>query len=74
LPANQVKDDSDLGEKLVTVHVPALDDNTVHQALRQGLQQALQMKQSGLISASVLTCQGWMITTESPNIARYLAH
>ena len=74
LPANEVKDDSDLGEKLVTVHVPALDDNTVHQALRQGLQQALQMKQSGLISASVLTCQGWMITTESPNIARYLTH
>jgi hypothetical protein len=74
LPANQVKDDSDLGEKLVTVHVPALDDKTVHQALRQGLQQALQMKQSGLISASVLTCQGWMITTESPNIARYLTH
>ena len=74
LPANEVKDNSDLGEKLVTVHVPALDDNTVHQALRQGLQQALQMKQSGLISASVLTCQGWMITTESPNIARYLTH
>ena len=74
LPANQVKDDSDLGEKLVTVHVPALDDNTVHLALRQGLQQALQMQQSGLISACVLTCQGWMITTESPNIARYLTH
>jgi hypothetical protein len=74
LPANQVKDDADLGEKLVTVHVPALDDNTVHEALKQGLQQALQMKQNGLIFASVLTCQGWMITTESPGIARYLTH
>ena len=74
LPANQVKDDSDLGEKLVTVHVPALDDNTVHQALRQGLQQALQMKQSGLISACILTCQGWVVTTDSPALVRNHIH
>lgn len=74
LPANQVKDDSDLGNRLVTVHVPTLDDDTIHQALKQGLQQALQMKQSGLISACILTCQGWIVTTDSPRIVRNLTH
>jgi ApbE superfamily uncharacterized protein (UPF0280 family) len=73
-PANEVKDNSDLGLRLVTVHVPALDHDTIRQALKQGLQQALQMKQSGLISACILTCQGWVVTTDSPELVRHLIH
>ncbi len=73
-PANAVKDNSDLGQRLVTVHVPALDHDTVRHALQQGLQQALQMKQSGLISACILTCQGWVVTTDSPAPVRNLIH
>ena len=72
--ANTVKDDSDLGQRLVTVHVPALAQDTIQAALQQGLQQALQMKQSGLISACILTCQGWAVTTDSPGLVRNLLH
>jgi len=73
-PASTVKDNSDLGHRLVTVHVPTLDPDTVRQALQQGLQQALQMKQSGLISACILTCQGWVVTTDSPALVRNHIH
>lgn len=73
-PASAVKDNSDLGDRLVTVHVPVLDPDTVRQALQQGLQQALQMKQSGLISACILTCQGWVVTTDSPALVHTQIH
>jgi len=73
-PANAVKDNSDLGQRLVTVHVPALASDTIRHALQQGLQQALQMKQSGLISDCVLTCQGWIVSTASPHVVRNHIH
>ncbi len=72
-PANSLKDDSDLGERLVTVNVPPLDENTIHRALQQGLQQALRLQQCGLITHCILTCQGWVVTTDdSPRITRHL--
>jgi uncharacterized protein len=57
-PANSLRDDSDLGERPVTVHVPALPAATVAAALQSGWHCAQQLQQAGLIHAAVLLCQG----------------
>ncbi|WP_326539129.1 UPF0280 family protein [Pseudorhodoferax sp.] len=56
-PANQVKDDSDLGERLVTVAVPPLPAALVDQALQAGLQRAEALRTEGLIWHAALVCQ-----------------
>jgi ApbE superfamily uncharacterized protein (UPF0280 family) len=62
-PACELKDNSDLGELLVTVNVPKLDTTTVHAALEAGLQRAQTLQCAGLIWGAVLTCQGhWRST------------
>ncbi|MFZ4289340.1 UPF0280 family protein [Variovorax sp. HJSM1_2] len=66
LPANQVRDDSDLGERLVTVHVPPLPVEQVHAALQHGLRRAEALWHAGHIEAAVLVCQGKCVTTELP--------
>ena len=63
--ASQLKDDSDLGEREVTVAVPALTDEQIHLALHAGLKKAHELKQIGLICACVLSCQGWVSSTEA---------
>ena len=65
-----LKDDSDLGEQLVTVAVPALSQDEIHEALEAGLKKAHTLKQNGLICASVLSCQGWFASTEAAQIQR----
>ena len=57
-PANELKDDSDLGTILVTVDVPALPADTVRRALEAGRQRAETLRNAGLICACTLTCQG----------------
>ena len=57
LPANQCRDDSDLGEKLVTVDVPDLPTEVVAVALNHGLAAAQKMQSAGLIFAAALVCQ-----------------
>ena len=69
-PANTLKDDSDLGEQLVTVAVPELSQNKIYEALEAGLKKAHTLKQNGLICASVLSCQGWFASTEAARIQR----
>jgi hypothetical protein len=69
-PANTLKDDSDLGEQLVTVAVPTLGQDEIHEALEVGLKKAHTLKQNGLICASVLSCQGWFASTEAAQIQR----
>jgi ApbE superfamily uncharacterized protein (UPF0280 family) len=69
-PANTVKDDSDLGQQLVTVSVPKLSQYEIDEALEAGLKKAHVLKQNGLICACVLSCQGWFASTETTRIQR----
>ena len=69
-PANALKDDSDLGQQLVTVAVPDLSQDEIHEALEAGLKKAHTLKQNGLICACVLSCQGWFVSTETTRIQR----
>ena len=57
-PASSLRDDSDLGERLVTVAVPPLPPTAVQQALDAGLQVARQLQARGCIHAALLVCQG----------------
>lgn len=58
VPATDVDDNSDLGNRLVTVAVDALDDSAITQALEAGLVCAQTMQRAGLIYAAVLFLQG----------------
>jgi len=61
LPANQVRDDSDLGEMPVTVDVGALSAAKVRQALEHGARRATELKEKGLIVAAYLQLRGQML-------------
>ena len=63
LPASQVRDDSDLGDILVTVDVPPLPIADVRTALQCGLQQAQELQARGLIWGALLSCQGQFAAT-----------
>ena len=56
-PAHEIKDDSDLGEMLVTVDVPALDAEQVQAALQSGARCARALQREGLIHTALLVCQ-----------------
>ncbi len=56
-PANQIKDDSDLGDMEVTVHVPPLEEAQVQRALQAGERRARELQREGLIHSAVLVCQ-----------------
>ena len=56
--ANSLRDDTDLGDRLVTVDVPQLPPALVEQALQLGLDCALAMQTRGQIFAAFLCCQG----------------
>jgi len=64
IPANALKDNSDLGEIPVTVDVPLLSAENIHIALQQGLKRAMELKNKGLIISAVITCQGWITSTD----------
>ena len=57
-PASSLRDDSDLGERLVTVAVPPLPEPVREQALQAGLACAQRLQARGLLHAAVLVCQG----------------
>lgn len=57
-PANTLKDDTDLGDRLVTVDVGPLSPALVREALLQGGHAARQWLQAGLILGAVLVLQG----------------
>jgi len=56
-PANQMKDDSDLGDLPVTVDVPPLPAETVCAALERGRRRARDLQRDGLIHSALLVCQ-----------------
>ncbi len=63
-PANECKDDSDLGELPVTVEVPPLAPSVVRAALDAGEARARAVQRAGLAWAAVLVCQGQWRTVE----------
>jgi ApbE superfamily uncharacterized protein (UPF0280 family) len=68
LPARAVKEDSDLGDLLVTVEVGALPAAAVEEALDAGLSVALDLRVNGLIAAAFLSLAGkWRtVRTSAP--------
>lgn len=67
-PASIVKDDSDLGDRLVTVDVPPLGAEVARRALRAGLARALGLQAEGLIESCVLVCQGLALSTDAVRV------
>ena len=65
-PASDIKDNSDLGDLLVTVNVPRLSAGKIDMALASGLARALELRSRGLISSAFLVCQNRVMTTERP--------
>ena len=57
-PANALAPDSDLGSRLVTVHVDRLPDHVITKALRRGAGVAEDMRQFGHIFAAYGVAQG----------------
>jgi ApbE superfamily uncharacterized protein (UPF0280 family) len=55
--ACDIKDDSDLGESLITTHVPTLEFEVIEHALENGLIVAQALKDQGLIWGAILSCQ-----------------
>lgn len=65
-PANSLKDDSDLGARLVTVDVPTLPAAQIAQALDAGLACAHALRARGLVWHAALVCQGqWRNTGDA---------
>ncbi|RYY89720.1 MAG: UPF0280 family protein, partial [Comamonadaceae bacterium] len=64
-PANDCKDDSDLGDLPVTVDVAQLAPAQVRRALDAGAARAKALQQAGLIASAVLVCQGQYRTVEA---------
>ena len=62
-PASSLVDDSDLGDRAVTVDVPPLAADAVRRALASGLEHAEALRARHLIHACVLTCQGLAATS-----------
>lgn len=63
--ACEVKDDSDLGIRLVTVDVPPLPPEMVQRALACGLACALTLRAQGLVESAVLVCQNQRMMTDA---------
>ncbi|MFM0735504.1 UPF0280 family protein [Paraburkholderia sediminicola] len=57
-PASSLKDDSDLGEMLVTVDVPSLPQPLIDLALARGVDAAQRLQKQGLIEGAALFLQG----------------
>lgn len=62
-PAASLKDDSDLGQRLVTTGVPPLAPALVLQALQAGLTTARSLQNKGLIFSALLVCQQQALQT-----------
>ena len=62
-PAASLKDDSDLGQRLVTTGVPLLAPALVLQALQAGLATARSLQNKGLIYSALLVCQQQALQT-----------
>ena len=66
-PANEVRDDSDLGARLVTRAVPMLPCEVVERALAAGVAEAEAQLDAGRVIAAALCLQGQRRTCGSPS-------
>jgi hypothetical protein len=61
-PASSLKDDTDLGDRRVTVSVPSLPPAAIAAALDAGEREAQRCRDAGLLGAAVLSLQGhWRV-------------
>jgi len=72
-PANELKDDTDLGAMPVTVDVPPLAAAQVQAALHRGALRARELQRAGLIHAAVLVCQHRALGVEAERWSTPLA-
>ena len=63
-PANSLRDDTDLGVRMVTVEVPTLSIDRVQAALQLGLDCAHAMQARGQVFAAFVCCQGQMAVAQ----------
>ncbi len=66
-PANSVREDSDLGDLLVTTDVGALPRAAVRRALEHGRREAERLLGAGLIEGAVLALQGDIVAVSHPS-------
>lgn len=57
-PASALKDDTDLGKRLVTVDVGRLPEDKLGEALQRGVAHARRLQSSGIVQGAVLWLQG----------------
>jgi ApbE superfamily uncharacterized protein (UPF0280 family) len=62
--ANSLRDDTDLGDRMVTVEVPDLPPAHIEQALQLGLDCAHAMQARGQMFAAYLCCQGLVVVAQ----------
>jgi ApbE superfamily uncharacterized protein (UPF0280 family) len=73
-PASALRDDSDLGDRLVTRAVPRLSPALVATALARGAAEARAQARAGRICAAVLSLQGsWQVVGELAGLAAPVA-
>jgi len=65
-PARALREDSDLGDRLVTVDVPPLPRETIDAALASGASCAERMRADGVIEAALLVLQGRARSVHNP--------
>ena len=65
-PARALDEESDLGDRPVTVAVPALDANAIGSALDAGLKRARELRSRDAIEGAALTVQGCWRILEHP--------
>jgi len=65
-PARALREDSDLGDRLVTVDVPPLPSAAIDAALASGTACAERMRAAGLIEAALLVLQGRARSVHGP--------
>src|SRR5262249_27087323 len=61
VPASSLRDDSDLGDRLVTVAVGALPPGAIARALTSGRREAERLRALGLIEGAVLVLKGEIV-------------
>ena len=71
-PACSLDEESDLGDRLVTVAVPALDPDAIDAALGGGVRTARTLRSLGVIEGAALTMQGrWRVLDGAEDVARH---
>jgi uncharacterized protein len=73
-PADTIKDDSDLGDLLVTTFVPPLAPAQIARALAAGERAAQLLVEAGVIHSAVLQCQGGAKLVGPINVMPHVVH